>query len=149
MLVPDQAAHAVGHKHAGGHDIGDVVVLDNGRLCGILTDRDIVVRALAAGCDPNRTSVGEICSRALVTLAPDDSTGQSPGTLAEKLSRCKEGMARVFAVMVQILLSAGAIAVQVWSEPRIYFRLQIWLRALAQCRGTNCLGGSNLSRCRI
>ena len=41
------------------------------------------------------------------------STGQSPGTLATKLSRCKEGMARVFAVMVQILLSAGAIAVQV------------------------------------
>src|SRR5678815_572520 len=34
------------------NDIGDVVVLDNGRLCGILTDRDIVVRALAAGCDP-------------------------------------------------------------------------------------------------
>jgi hypothetical protein len=34
-------------------------------------------------------------------VLPDDSTGQSPGTLASKLSRCKEGMARVFAVMVQ------------------------------------------------
>jgi len=31
---------------------------------------------------------------------------------ARKLSRCKEGMARVFAVMVQILLRYGAIAVQ-------------------------------------
>ena len=31
---------------------------------------------------------------------------------ADKLSRCKEDLARVFAVMVQILLSAGAIAVQ-------------------------------------
>jgi hypothetical protein len=30
------------------------------------------------------------------------------------LSRCEEGMARVFAVQVQILLCAGAIAVQVW-----------------------------------
>jgi hypothetical protein len=37
----------------------------------------------------------------------------SPGSLARKLSRCKEGMASVFAVMVQILLRAGAIAVQV------------------------------------
>jgi len=46
-------------------------------------------------------------------VLPDASTGQSPGTLARKLSRCKEGMARVFAVMVQILLCAGAIAVQV------------------------------------
>ena len=31
---------------------------------------------------------------------------------ATKLSRCKEGLARVFAVMVQILLSSGAVAVQ-------------------------------------
>jgi hypothetical protein len=38
---------------------------------------------------------------------------QSPGTLVRKLSRCKEGMARVFAIQVQILLSAGAVAVQV------------------------------------
>ena len=69
------------------HDIGDVVVLDNGRLCGILTDRDIVVRALAAGCDPNRTSVGEICSRALVTLAPEDSTGQAVRVMREHAIR--------------------------------------------------------------
>ena len=46
-------------------------------------------------------------------VLPDASAGQSPGTLARKLSRCKEGMARVFAVMVQILLRVGAIAVQV------------------------------------
>ena len=45
-------------------------------------------------------------------VLPDEASGQGPGTLAEKLSRCKEGMARVFAVMVQILLRAGAIAVQ-------------------------------------
>jgi hypothetical protein len=38
---------------------------------------------------------------------------QGPGTLARKLSRCKEGMARVFAVMVQILLSITRVAVRV------------------------------------
>ena len=43
-------------------------------------------------------------------LLPDASTGLSPGTLARSPersegSRCKEGMARVFAVMVQILLN--------------------------------------------
>jgi len=43
---------------------------------------------------------------------PDTASGQGPGTLAGKISRCKEGMARVFAIMVQILLSVGAIAVQ-------------------------------------
>jgi hypothetical protein len=46
-------------------------------------------------------------------VLPDAASGQGPGTLARKLSRCKEGMTRVFAVMVQILLRAGAIAVQV------------------------------------
>ena len=35
--------------------IGDVIVLENGRVCGIVTDRDIVVRALAAGRDLHAT----------------------------------------------------------------------------------------------
>jgi CBS domain-containing protein len=69
------------------NDIGDVVVLDNGCLCGILTDRDIVVRALAVGRDPNRTSVGEVCSRALLTLAPEDSTGQAVRVMREHAIR--------------------------------------------------------------
>jgi hypothetical protein len=37
-------------------------------------------------------------------VLPDEAAGQSPGTLARKLSRCEEGMARVFAVMVQIFI---------------------------------------------
>jgi len=65
---------------------------------------------------------------------------------AGKLSRCKEGLARVFAVMVQFLLSSGAIAVQVLSEPRTYHRLQSWLGALAQCRGTKLIEARILSR---
>ena len=46
-------------------------------------------------------------------VLPDAASGQGPGTLASKLSRGTEGMAHVFAVMAQILLRAGAIAVQV------------------------------------
>jgi len=46
-------------------------------------------------------------------VLPDEASGQGPGTLAEKLSRCKEGMARVFAVRVQVLLSIMRVAVQV------------------------------------
>jgi len=45
-----------------------------------------------------------------VGMLPDDSTEQSPGTLAGKLSRSKEGMARVFAVRVQILMSITRVA---------------------------------------
>jgi hypothetical protein len=45
-------------------------------------------------------------------VLPDAASGQGPCTLARKLSRCKEGMARVFAVQVQILLSITCVAVQ-------------------------------------
>ena len=54
-------------------DIGDVLVMDGGRVCGILTDRDIVIRAIAAGGDPHAVTAGDVCSRGLVTIAPTDS----------------------------------------------------------------------------
>jgi CBS domain-containing protein len=55
------------------NDIGDVVVADdNGNLSGILTDRDIVVRVVAEGRDPRATRVGDIASRDLTAVSPDD-----------------------------------------------------------------------------
>jgi CBS domain-containing protein len=55
-------------------DIGDVVVVDDGQVAGILTDRDIAVRAVAEGRDPDSTTAGEVCTSDLVTLEPDQST---------------------------------------------------------------------------
>jgi len=69
------------------HGIGDIVVLDGNRLCGILTDRDIVVRALADGSDPHRTRVGDICSRDLTVVSPDESLGQAVRLMREKAIR--------------------------------------------------------------
>jgi CBS domain-containing protein len=68
-------------------NIGDVVVLENGRIRGILTDRDIVVRALAEGMDPSRTTVGEICSKELTTLAPTDSVEQAVSIMRDRAIR--------------------------------------------------------------
>jgi hypothetical protein len=45
-------------------------------------------------------------------VLPDASTEQGPGTLADKLSRCKEGMACVFAVQVQGWFNITSVAVQ-------------------------------------
>ncbi len=53
-------------------DVGDVLVTRASKIFGIVTDRDIVVRTVAEGRDPNRAMLGEICSRALVFVAPDD-----------------------------------------------------------------------------
>jgi CBS domain-containing protein len=49
--------------------IGDVLVTDeDGSLCGIITDRDIVVRAVAAGMSLDQTKVSEICTEDLVQV---------------------------------------------------------------------------------
>jgi CBS domain-containing protein len=54
-------------------DIGAVLVTDNGGVAGILTDRDIVVRAVAEGRDPSSTKVGDVATREVQTLTPDSS----------------------------------------------------------------------------
>jgi CBS domain-containing protein len=52
-------------------DVGDVLVAENGRLAGILTDRDVAVRVVAEGRDPQATKVGDVCTRDPVTLTVD------------------------------------------------------------------------------
>jgi len=68
-------------------DIGDVVVLENNQLCGIVTDRDIVVRVLADGGDPAMVTVGEICSRELTTVPPTASIDDVVRLIREKAIR--------------------------------------------------------------
>jgi CBS domain-containing protein len=53
-------------------DIGDVIVIEDGQVTGILTDRDIVVRAVAEG-RPETTTVGEICTTGLQAIEPEAS----------------------------------------------------------------------------
>src|SRR4051794_15734423 len=53
-------------------DMGDVILAEDGRPRGVVTDRDIVVRGIAEHGSPDDTTVGEICTRDLVTVSPDD-----------------------------------------------------------------------------
>ncbi len=53
-------------------DSGAILVAEDGHLKGLLTDRDIVVRAIAEGRDPARVEVQEICSADIEALRPDD-----------------------------------------------------------------------------
>ena len=55
------------------HNIGAVPVCSgDGKLRGIVTDRDIVLRCVAADADPNTTPVKEIMSRGILTAQPFD-----------------------------------------------------------------------------
>lgn len=69
-------------------DIGDVIVVaDDGDACGIVTDRDIVVRAVAEGRDPDDTRVDEICSHHLVTVSPADDADRAAQLMREHAVR--------------------------------------------------------------
>jgi CBS domain-containing protein len=52
-------------------DVGAIPVLDGDRLVGMITDRDIVVRAIAKEKDPRGMPTREISSGELVTVGPD------------------------------------------------------------------------------
>jgi CBS domain-containing protein len=54
-------------------DIGDVIVVDGEEIRCIVTDRDIVVRAIAEGRDPQSTSVSDVCTPSLETIEPSAS----------------------------------------------------------------------------
>ncbi len=53
--------------------IGSVVVMDEDKPCGIVTDRDITIRAVATGSDPMKTRLADICSHDLAIVRPDQS----------------------------------------------------------------------------
>ncbi len=83
-LKPDtsvlEAARAIEQNN-----IGAVVVQDKGSVVGILTDRDLAIRVLGRGLDPHTTTVGEVMTAGVVSLALSD-TQSSAIRLMQKRS---------------------------------------------------------------
>ena len=50
-----------------------VVISDDGKLSGIVTERDLTQRVLAKGLDPDKTTIGDIMTKDPDTLSPGDS----------------------------------------------------------------------------
>lgn len=68
--------------------IGDVLVTDDdGALCGIVTDRDVVVRAVAEGMDVDQLHAVDVCTEALVTIEPSASLEEAVHLMREKAIR--------------------------------------------------------------
>jgi CBS domain-containing protein len=57
--------------------IGDVIVIEHNQVCGIIMDRDIVVRTVAEEQDLATTTLADICSHSLLTVLPTDSVEQA------------------------------------------------------------------------
>ena len=53
-------------------DIGSLPITDDEKLVGMITDRDITTRVVAEAADPKMTSVGDVYSRDLISVEPDN-----------------------------------------------------------------------------
>ena len=62
-----EAARLMREEH-----IGSLPITDDEELVGMITDRDITTRVVAEAADPKMTSVGDVVSRDLISVEPDE-----------------------------------------------------------------------------
>jgi len=72
-VISDQASVRDAAEMMRKFDIGVLPITKSGELVGILTDRDIVVRGVAAGRDPNQVRVKEFMTPKVITCHDSDS----------------------------------------------------------------------------
>ena len=102
-LAPDativEAARAMRDE-----DAGIMPVVEGDRLEGVITDRDIVVRTVADGKDPEEIRVRDVMSERLVTIDPDQDIDEAMRLMAEhqvrRLPVCEED-GRIVGVLAQ------------------------------------------------
>jgi CBS domain-containing protein len=70
-------------------DFGTVIVLkgEAGSVCGVVTDRDIVIRVVADGRDPKSVKLADICSSDVTTVSPAQSLDDVAEVMREKAIR--------------------------------------------------------------
>lgn len=69
------------------HGVGSVLIVDDGELQGLVTDRDIVVRAVADDQDPASTPISEVVSSDLIVVGPDDDADMAVIRMRERAVR--------------------------------------------------------------
>ena len=72
VALPTDTSLADASRAMRERDIGDVLVVDGERLTGIVTDRDIVIRAIAEDRSPQDTTLGELANGEVTALSPED-----------------------------------------------------------------------------
>ena len=88
IAISPEETVAVAARLLSQHNIGALPVCSrDGRLRGMVTDRDIVVRCVAAGDDPERTRVAEIMTRRILAAEPEKSIGEAARLMAREQGR--------------------------------------------------------------
>jgi len=69
-------------------DVGSLPVVDEGvRLVGILTDRDVAVRVVGGGMDPDKAVVGDVASKDVLALTPEHDLDEALTLMAREQVR--------------------------------------------------------------
>lgn len=77
----ESAATAI--ERLGSRDVGALIVLSGGRLCGILSERDILRRVIERGRDPYATRVGDVATSNPVAVAEETPLAECARLLRE------------------------------------------------------------------
>lgn len=87
QILPASASLVDAARLMRDEDIGPVIVVEGDQVVGIVTDRDIVVRAVAEDRPPSGTTVADVASRDLTTVSPDDSLDDAVRLMRERAVR--------------------------------------------------------------
>ncbi|MFF2655254.1 CBS domain-containing protein [Streptomyces sp. NPDC058045] len=87
VAVPPDASLVEAAQLMRAQDIGDVLVASERQVLGVLTDRDITLRAVADGADPLVVSARMVCTPNPVVVAPDDTVATAVGLMREHAVR--------------------------------------------------------------
>jgi len=85
--LPASASVADAARKMREEDIGAVVIEDErGGVC-LVTDRDIAIRVVAESMDPKQTRLGDVCSRDVVSVSPDDDADRAVEIMRQRAIR--------------------------------------------------------------
>jgi CBS domain-containing protein len=85
--IAPQASLAEAAQRMKSLDVGALPVCEGDSLIGILTDRDITIRAVAEGCDPNITPVWQAMTREVCSCRDDEDVKRAAEIMEEKQIR--------------------------------------------------------------
>ena len=69
------------------HNIGAIPVMCGKKVCGMVTDRDIVLRCIASGKDANECKICEVMTGSAVTVTPDRQVSDAASIMASEQLR--------------------------------------------------------------
>lgn len=88
IRISPQETVAVAARTLNRYNIGALPVCgSDGRLCGLVTDRDLVTRCLAAGREPGSTTVREVMTTRVVAARPDMDAALAAGLMGREQIR--------------------------------------------------------------